>query len=256
MSQMNVTVLELSDLLTTTHGVEHDDLTVENGSWVLAMFVILSLVLLLMIVLLSLPKSMQDSVFRCVSRESPDQTFNYIDVGLYKTRHSMYRKEVYSLAMQGNRSKTKREQVDPFPTTPLIVTNRVKQQLQADTKNTSMSEPRTTDSCHRSTVVNTHWEASPTETNYSKRPAVIITLVDAKQSQLCRLKGRTRSMEDLPLLSRIRISSLRKVNSLSKLHEPVTNEAHRSCRNNSKADNRTVSFTTASQENIKNHNQE
>ncbi|TPP66344.1 hypothetical protein FGIG_11882 [Fasciola gigantica] len=71
----------------------------------IAMMVLLALVLLFMLILLCLPKSVQDTIIRCITRQNPDQSFNYIDVGLYKTRHSMYRKEVYSLAMQTNRGK-------------------------------------------------------------------------------------------------------------------------------------------------------
>ncbi|OON19218.1 hypothetical protein X801_04917 [Opisthorchis viverrini] len=77
------------------------------------MLVILSLTLFFMCLLLLLPKSAQDAVFRFISRQSPDQSFNYIDVGLYKTRHSMYRKEVYSMAMQGGRLQDKRKSTLP-----------------------------------------------------------------------------------------------------------------------------------------------
>ncbi|GAA51377.1 hypothetical protein CLF_106010 [Clonorchis sinensis] len=79
----------------------------------IVMLVVLSLTLFFMCLLLLLPKSAQDAVFRFISRQSPDQSFNYIDVGLYKTRHSMYRKEVYSIAMQGGRLQDKRKSTLP-----------------------------------------------------------------------------------------------------------------------------------------------
>ncbi|TGZ61949.1 hypothetical protein CRM22_007713 [Opisthorchis felineus] len=82
----------------------------------IVMLIILSLTLFFMCLLLLLPKSAQDAVFRFISRQSPDQSFNYIDVGLYKTRHSMYRKEVYSMAMQGGRLQDKRKSLlSPVP---------------------------------------------------------------------------------------------------------------------------------------------
>ncbi|CAI2735450.1 unnamed protein product [Schistosoma spindalis] len=82
---------------------------VELQPGLIALVSLMALILLIMTAILLLPKSIQDNVFQLVLHQTPDQTFNYIDVGLYKTRHSIYRKEVYSLAMQGNQSKKKFE---------------------------------------------------------------------------------------------------------------------------------------------------
>ncbi|VDP42826.1 unnamed protein product [Schistosoma margrebowiei] len=82
---------------------------VELQPGLIALVSMMALILLIMTAILLLPKSIQDNVFQLVLHQTPDQTFNYIDVGLYKTRHSIYRKEVYSLAMQGNQSKKKFE---------------------------------------------------------------------------------------------------------------------------------------------------
>ncbi|CAH8593529.1 unnamed protein product [Dicrocoelium dendriticum] len=75
-----------------------------SGGLFVMMF-LLTCILFMMVILLLLPKSVQDAIFRWISCQGPDASFNYIDVGLYKTRHSMYRKEVYSLAMQRNHLK-------------------------------------------------------------------------------------------------------------------------------------------------------
>ncbi|XP_018646595.1 hypothetical protein Smp_162390 [Schistosoma mansoni] len=82
---------------------------VELQPGLIALVSLMALILLIMTAILLLPKSIQDNVFQLVLNQTPDQTFNYIDVGLYKTRHSIYRKEIYSLAMQGNQSKKKFE---------------------------------------------------------------------------------------------------------------------------------------------------
>ncbi|CAH8650826.1 unnamed protein product, partial [Heterobilharzia americana] len=75
---------------------------VELQPGLIALVSLMAFILLIMIATLLLPKSIQDNIFQLILNQTPDQTFNYIDVGLYKTRHSIYRKEVYSLAMQGN----------------------------------------------------------------------------------------------------------------------------------------------------------
>ncbi|KAK4474886.1 hypothetical protein MN116_001996 [Schistosoma mekongi] len=90
---------------------------VELQPGLIALVSLMALILLIMTAVLLLPKSIQDNVFQLVLHQAPDQTFNYIDVGLYKTRHSIYRKEVYSLAMQGNQSRKK------FETHPLLGNN-------------------------------------------------------------------------------------------------------------------------------------
>ncbi|TNN16947.1 hypothetical protein EWB00_000070 [Schistosoma japonicum] len=90
---------------------------VELQPGLIALVSLMALILLIMTAVLLLPKSIQDNVFQLVLHQTPDQTFNYIDVGLYKTRHSIYRKEVYSLAMQGNQSRKK------FETHPLLGNN-------------------------------------------------------------------------------------------------------------------------------------
>ncbi|VEL27587.1 unnamed protein product [Protopolystoma xenopodis] len=64
------------------------------------LLIALSGFLMLMIISLFLPKHVQDQLFRLLLRQKPDQSFNYIDVGLYKTRHSMYRKEIFSAVMR------------------------------------------------------------------------------------------------------------------------------------------------------------
>ncbi|KAL3311720.1 hypothetical protein Ciccas_009697 [Cichlidogyrus casuarinus] len=66
------------------------------------LIVFLSLVLFLMISALLASISQQDP-FKCLCKDSKEN-FNYIDIGLYKTRHSMYRKEIYSRAMKRDRS--------------------------------------------------------------------------------------------------------------------------------------------------------
>ncbi|CAH8668355.1 unnamed protein product [Heterobilharzia americana] len=82
---------------------------VELQPGLIALVSLMAFILLIMIATLLLPKSIQDNIFQLILNQTPDQTFNYIDVGLYKTRHSIYRKEVYSLAMQGNQYKKKDE---------------------------------------------------------------------------------------------------------------------------------------------------
>ncbi|CAH8587623.1 unnamed protein product [Schistosoma turkestanicum] len=82
---------------------------IELQPGLIALVSLMALILFIMTAILLLPKSIQDNVFQLILHQAPDQTFNYIDVGLYKTRHSIYRKEVYSLAMQGNQSKKKFE---------------------------------------------------------------------------------------------------------------------------------------------------
>ncbi|VDQ07743.1 unnamed protein product [Trichobilharzia regenti] len=89
-------------LLTTSEKVE-----LQPG--LIALVSLMAFVLLVMIATLLLPKSIQDNLFQLILNQTPDQTFNYIDVGLYKTRHSIYRKEVYSLAMQGNQYRKREE---------------------------------------------------------------------------------------------------------------------------------------------------
>lgn len=77
----------------------------EDKIGLITMMVLLSTILLCMIILLTLPKSIQDSIFNFVLQQHPEQSFSYIDVGLYKTRHTMYRKEVFSQMMCGRSSK-------------------------------------------------------------------------------------------------------------------------------------------------------
>lgn len=78
-----------------------NSLTMENKyHWgLLTLIIIMALVLFIMMAVLILPKSVQDSLLQFCFRQTSDSSFNYIDVGLYKTRHSIYRKEIYSLML-------------------------------------------------------------------------------------------------------------------------------------------------------------
>ncbi|KAL3317729.1 hypothetical protein Ciccas_003606 [Cichlidogyrus casuarinus] len=59
---------------------------------------LLALVLVWMILCVITPKSLE--WFLCICRNNKEGKFNYIDMALYRTRHSMYRKEVYSANMR------------------------------------------------------------------------------------------------------------------------------------------------------------
>lgn len=153
--------------------------------------VLLSLILLFMLILLCLPKSVQDTVIQWITRQTPDQSFNYIDVGLYKTRHSMYRKEVYSLAMQTNRktkagttiispgSKCLTQQIDTSSNNIIISNNNV---INTDDKhNVSIRNNKIGSDRSQATEMISLLSPDGAQANkpfiYHKKPEVLVTLV-------------------------------------------------------------------------------
>lgn len=76
-----------------------------------ALISVLSFVLFMMIVFMILPMQYQNCIMELFS--SKVGKFSYIDIGLYKTRHSMYRKEVYQHEMsKSNNSKKSSKNLD------------------------------------------------------------------------------------------------------------------------------------------------
>ncbi|VEL24846.1 unnamed protein product [Protopolystoma xenopodis] len=92
---------------------EHAKDSAHAYRWPLSLMIFgLSLILLVMIISVLLPRKMQDVLFTacCLSNS---ENFNYIDIALYKTRHSMYRKEVYFQSMRHPVSNSHRLQQRP-----------------------------------------------------------------------------------------------------------------------------------------------
>lgn len=185
---INVSTSNRTESTNWFHSIE---INTDYRSSLVAMMVLLSLILLFMLILLCLPKSVQDTVIQWITRQTPDQSFNYIDVGLYKTRHSMYRKEVYSLAMQTNRrtkpsttitspeSKCLAQQIDASSNNIIISNNNV---IDSDDKhNSSIRDNKIRNDRSQETETISLLSPDGAQVNkpfiYHKKPEVLVTLV-------------------------------------------------------------------------------
>ncbi|VDP67132.1 unnamed protein product [Echinostoma caproni] len=162
------------------------EINTDYRSSLVAMMIFLALILLFMLILLCLPKSAQDTVIRWITRQNPDQSFNYIDVGLYKTRHSMYRKEVYSLAMQTNRRRPVRTKI-PSLAPSLSVSERLKQHFDVTSTGLGNSYSASPDRLPDTELVDVlqRGDAQPVRVSVGhKKPELVVTLITSETAPI------------------------------------------------------------------------